>query len=807
MISPTTEPNIGRALRRKEDVRFLTGRGNYVDDQLPTGTSVIAFVRSPHAHAKIASVSTDSARVMPGVLLVLTAQDWKAAGLGELTCVHPMPFSDGRPMNERLRPAFAADRVCHVGDIVAAVVAEDRYLALDAADAVEVDYEILPAVTETAHALDPGAPVIHPDLGTNLVNEVIRGDKAATEAAFRSAAHVTELTLVSNRVAGNPLEPRSYLAEYNPGSDMTTLWATTQVPHMLRSWLSKFTLHIPEHRLRVIAPDVGGGFGPKVNFTVEVSTVVWAARLLGRPVKWTATRSELMLSDVQARDHVTRARMAFDAQGKVLGLEVDTIANFGGYLSNFGPSIPGISYPQTITGLYTTPNLSLRVRGVYTNSLPVDAYRGSGRPEATFVNERLFENGARELGIDVVEMRRRNLIQAHQFPYKTPVGRTYDCGNPPEMLRKLVALANYDALREEQKRLRAQGVLMGIGLAAFLDKSGTGSSRALASKGGLHGGYECSIVRVHSDGKATVFVGSHCHGQGHETAFAQIAADRLGIPMDDIQIVEGDTDRIPFGIGTWGSRSASVGGTAILKASDKIIDKATRIAAQVLECPVADVEYRDSMFSIAGTDRRISFPEIAGIAYHGAVYPPEPDFEPGLEATVFYDPPDTNDPLTLHLAVVIVDRPTGRVTIRNYFAVDDCGNIINPMIVEGQIQGGLAQGIGQAQMEHVVYDRENGQMLSGTFMDYAMPRAVDMPPLEIDYVVTPAPSNPLGVKGGSESGTIGPPGTLGNAVVDALWHLGVRHVELPLTPYSVWRALRAAERANAANKSATGAVQ
>jgi len=781
---------IGKPLRRREDDKFLKGKGRFVDDIADDGAAHIAFVRSPHAHARIRGIETSRAASLPGVLRVLTAKDWQAAKLGELTCVHPMPFSDGRPMNEALRPVFAVDAVRHVGDVVAAVVAEDRHLASDAAEAVEVDYEILPAVTEVARALDDDAPILHADLGTNLVFEIERGDRKATQAAFAAAHHVTELTPVSQRVAGSPLEPRAYVSDYDPDSGEITLWATSQTPHYLRRWLAVYTLFVPEHKIRVISPDVGGGFGLKVHYTVEIPAIVWASMLIGGRVRWTATRSESLISDPQARDHNSTARMAFDADGRILAMEVDTIAGLGAYLSNFAPSIPGNSYPQTITGLYTTPNVHLRVRGVYTNTVPVDAYRGSGRPEATFVNERLFENGARELGIDVVEMRRRNLIPAEAFPYASPGGRVYDSGDPPGLLDELLGIVDYDALRAEQKRLKADGIRMGIGVSCFLDKSGTGSSHNLATRGGMHGGYECAVVRIHSDGKATVFVGSHSHGQGHDTTFCQIAADHLGIPIDHIALVEGDTGAIPFGNGTWGSRSLSVGGIAIMKAADKVRDKALKLAAHMMECAEGDMDYVNGIFTVRGTDRAVSFAEVADAAYHGAFIPQDGSMEPGLEETVFYDPPDTNDPQAMHLAVVIVEPGTGRVTLRDYYTADDCGNIINPLIVEGQVHGGLAQGIGQAVMEQVVYDHDGGgQIFTGTFMDYAMPRASDMPPISCAFQATPAPSNPLGVKGGSETGTIGAPAAIGNAVVDALWDLGVRHLELPITPYSVWRAL------------------
>ncbi len=790
----SSQSYIGKPLRRREDVRFVQGAGQYVDDISLPGTVWCAFVRSPHAHARIRSLATGAAAARSGVLLTLTAEDWARAGHGELTIVHPMPFGDGRPMNGAPRPAFARDKVHHVGDVVAAVIAESRFAAQDAAEAVAVEYEPLPAVVTARDAVRPGAPLVHEQFGTNLVFEIERGDRRKVEAALAGATRVVELELPNSRLAANPLEPRSYLCDYDRACDRYTLYATSQQPHYLRRWLSVYTLHIPEEKIRVVSPDVGGGFGVKGNFAVEVSTIVWAAQVLRRPVKWTATRTETFLSDAQARDHATTARMGFDRDGRIVAMQIDTVAALGGYLSNFAPSIPGNSYPQTVTGLYRTPNLHLRVRGVYTNTVPVDAYRGSGRPEATWTNERLLERGAHELGIDVVEMRRRNLIARADFPYAAPGGRTYDSGDPPALLDKLAALAGYPALRREQQELRRKGILMGVGLAAFIDKAGTGPSANLAKRGGLHGGWESAIVRVHSDGTVTVFAGSHSHGQGHEITFGQIAADRLGLPIERIRLVEGDTDRIPFGNGTWGARSASVAGTAIYRACDKVLAKARRFAAHRLECAEDDIAYRDGVFAISGTDRRIGFAEVADIAYHGAALPADGSLDPGLEATEFYDPPDTNDPQAMHLAVVLVDPETGVVALRDFFAVDDCGNIINPMIVEGQVHGGLAQGIGQALKEHVVYDR-SGQLLTASFMDYAMPRAADLPSFSTAFIATPAPSNPLGVKGGSESGTIGAPAAIGNAVIDALWHLGVRDISLPITSETVWRALRDARAA------------
>ena len=797
--TPNDEGYIGKPLRRREDARFVRGQGLYVDDVVLPGLAWCAFVRSPHAHARIVSVSTRAAAARPGVLLTLTAEDWANAGHGELTVVHPMPFGDGRPMNAAPRPAFARDKVHHVGDIVAAVVAETKFAAEDAAEAVEVAYDPLPAVTTPRDAVAPGARLVHEQFGSNLVFEIERGDRRKTEAAMAAAAKVVELSLNNNRLAANPIEPRSYLCDYDAARDRYTLYATTQQPHYLRRWLSVYTLHIPEHKIRVISPDVGGAFGVKGNFAVEVSMVVWAAQLLRRPVKWTATRTETFLSDAQARDHDTTARMGFDRDGRIVAMQIDTLAALGGYLSNFAPSIPGNSYPQTVTGLYKTPNLHLRVRGVYTNTVPVDAYRGSGRPEATWTNERLIERGARELGIDVVEMRRRNLISRSEFPYSAPGGRVYDSGDPPALLDQLLTIADYAALRREQAGLRGRGVLLGIGLAAFIDKAGTGPSANLAKRGGLHGGWESAIVRVHSDSKVTLLAGSHSHGQGHEITFCQIAADRLGLPIEDLRLVEGDTDQLPFGNGTWGARSASVAGTAVYRAAGKVVDKARRFAAQLLECAEGDVDYGRGTFTVRGTDRAVAFADVADVAYHGALLPP--GCSPGLEVAEFYDPPDTNDPQAIHLAVVSVDAETGAVRLRAFYAADDCGVVINPMIVEGQVHGGLAQGIGQALTERIVYDRASGQLLTASFLDYGMPRASDLPAFHTTFIATSAPSNPLGVKGASESGAIGAPAAIGNAVIDALWHLGVRDITLPITSETVWRALRDGQRGNTQDRN------
>ena len=781
---------IGKAVTRREDGRFLTGRGTYVDDVSLADTCHAAFVRSPHAHARILNIDTGRAAAMPGVLAVLTAKDWSAAGLGILPCIVRIASSDGRPMNEATRPALAGDKARHVGDTLAAVIAETRWQAHDAAEAVEVDYEPLPALTDVARALDEGAPIVHEAFATNLAFELDIGDAAATAAGFAAASHVATLELINNRLTANSIEPRAYLGHYDGATEHYTFWSTSQTPHMLRRWIAEHSLKIPEHKLRVIAPDVGGGFGMKVYHYPEEPVVLWASKLLGRPVRWTGTRSEALMTDTHGRDHSTRARMAFAEDGRILALEVDTMGTLGAYATAFGALIVGAAYPRVLPGQYKIPALHCRIHGVYTNTTPMGAYRGAGRPEAIYVTERLIENGARAMGIDVCEMRARNLIQAHEFPHTTAVNITYDCGDYPAMLEKVKARAGYEDLRAEQRQERADGALMGIGLAAFVDRTGAGPTRTGIKKIGEFGTWESAHIRVHPSGKVSVFSGNHSHGQGHETVFAQLAADALGLDMDDIEIIEGDTDRVPFGQGSWGSRSIATGGMAILGAAERIIRKGQKLAAHILECAEEDVTYQDGAFAVAGTDRRIAFTEIAKAAYHGGNYPD--GFELGLDETVFHDPSDFNYPAGTQLCVVLVDPETGRVQLRDFTSIDDAGRLVNPTIVAGQVHGGLAQGIGQALMEHIIYDAESGQLLTGTFMDYGMPRAADLPTFQLGVHETLSPSNALGVKGIGESGSIGAPAAVANAVVDALWHLGVRHVDMPLTAERVWRAVQSA---------------
>jgi len=782
---------IGQRQARFEDVRFLTGKGRYVDDIRLGGELYASFVRSPYAHARILGIDTSDAVAMPGVVAVVTASDWEAAGLGRMPLLSPVTSSDGVERAQITRPVLTGDKVRFVGDTVAMVIAESPSEASDAAEAVVVDYKELPAVTDTARTLDDDAPLLHEGMPSNLAFLRETGNREEAEEAFARAHHVASLELVNNRLSANAMEPRAVLGIYDAAADHYSLWSSHQSPHMLRRQLAQYTLKHPEHRIRVVAPDVGGGFGMKVVDYPEEPLVLWGSRLVGRPVRWTATRQESLLTDAHGRDHWTRCSMAFDAEGRILAVRADTIANLGAYQTHRGASIPAFFYGNVLVGLYRTPALYSRVKGVYSNSSPVHAYRGAGRPEAVYVLERLLENGAREMGMDVVEIRARNFIKADQFPYKTPVGLVYDSGDPPGLLDKLTKLSAYKKLRDDQARLRADGVLLGIGMAAWIDSVGAPSKTA-AKMGRKTGGWDCAIVRVHPTGKTTVLAGSHSHGQGHATTFAQLAADRLKCPIEDIEVIEGDTDRIPYGHGTWGSRSTVTSGMAVVRAADRIIAKAKKIAAHMLECAEADLVHEQGRFEIAGTDRSITFEDIAEVAYHGAIYPE--GLELGLEETCFYDPIDRSFASAVHLAVVKVDADTGQVDLLDFCAVDDCGTIINPLILEGQVHGGLAQGIGQALMENLAMDPQSGQVLAATFMDYAMPRARDFPRFRLDEQVTPTPHNVIGCKGGGESGTIGSPAAVANAVVDALWHLGVRHVDMPLTPAKVWQAIKAAQK-------------
>jgi carbon-monoxide dehydrogenase large subunit len=787
---------IGAAPRRKEDLRFLTGRGNYVDDIKRPGMVVAVFVRSPHAHARIKSIDAGAALAMPGVIAVFTGEDLKAAGVNGLPCGWGITGKDGA-MKEPPHPALAQGKVRYVGDAVAVVIAETVEQARDAADAVAADYEVLAPIIGLADAVKPGAPLVFDDVPGNLCCDWELGDKAATEAAFAKAAHVARINLVNNRLVGNPMEPRAAIAEYNPSNGHYTLWSTSQFPHVVRLLMGIFVLGIPQHKLRVVAPDVGGGFGVKQFHYAEEAVVTWAAAKVGRPVKWVCDRAEGFVSDAHGRDHVTEAALALDADGKFLALRVETIANLGGYISTFGPNIPTNLYGPLLAGVYTTPAIYCEVKVVFTNTVPVDAYRGAGRPEATFVLERLVDIAATQLGLDKAEIRRRNMIPKEAYPYQTPVMVQYDSGDPKGCLERSLEVADYAGFAARKAASARTGKLRGIGLSTYVEACGLAPSRIAGRLGARGGLYESATVRVHPSGQITVLIGTHNHGQGHETTFAQIVCEKLGVAFDDIDIVYGDTDKVQFGMGTYGSRSLVVGGAALSKASDKVIAKGKKIAAHLLEASDQDITFETGVFSVAGTDRSKTFAEIALAAYVPHDYPLEV-LEPGLEEQAYYDPVNFTFPGGAHIAEVEIDPDTCIVKLVNYTAVDDVGTVINPMIVEGQLHGGIVQGIGQALFESCVYDEASGQLLSGSFMDYCMPRADNLPKMTIETHSTPCAHTPMGVKGCGEVGTIGSPAAVMNAVVDALAHLGVSHVDMPATANRIWRAMQSGSLPQAA---------
>ncbi|OGA10880.1 MAG: carbon monoxide dehydrogenase [Betaproteobacteria bacterium RIFCSPHIGHO2_12_FULL_69_13] len=777
-------PLIGARIARKEDYRFLTGAGQYTDDvTLPRQTHAV-FVRSPHAHAKIKSIRKDAALKAPGVLAVYTGEDLAAAKVGGLPCGWLITDVNGQPMKEPPHPCLAQGKARYVGDHVAIVVAETAEQARDAADLVQVDYEPLPAVVDASKARAKGAPQLHDNAPDNTCYVWALGDKAAVDGAFAKAAHVTRLELINNRLVPNAIEPRAANGSYSRAEDSYTLYVANQNPHVERLLMTAFVLGLPEHKVRVVAGDVGGGFGSKIYLYAEDVVVTWASRQLGRPVKWTAERSESYVSDAHGRDHHTIAELALDKDGKFLAMRVQTTANMGAYLSTFASCIPTILYATLLAGQYTTPLIHCEVTAVFTNTAPVDAYRGAGRPEATYVVERLVETAAREMKIDPADLRRRNFITT--FPYQTPVALCYDTGNynaTMDAAQKLADVAGYAARKKDSE---AKGKLRGIGYAAYIEACGIAPSAVAGSLGARAGLFEAGEIRVHPTGSVTVFTGSHSHGQGHETTFAQVVADRLGMPIENVDIVHGDTSKVLFGMGTYGSRSIAVGGTAIVKALDKIIAKGKKIAAHLMEAAESDVEYDRGEFKVAGTDKKKMFGEVAFAAYVPHNYPHD-KLEPGLNENAFYDPANFTFPAGTYICEVEVDRDTGQVRIDRWAAVDDFGKIINPMIVEGQVHGGLVQGIGQALTECCRYDDESGQLVTGSFMDYCIPRADDVPSFKVDTRETPCTHNPLGVKGCGEAGAIGAPAALMNAITDAL---GVKDLAMPATAQTVWRAMQ-----------------
>ena len=772
--------NFGRPVRRLEDGRFIQGNGRFVDDVILPRQTYAAFVRSPYAHARITGLDAAPALQMPGVVRVMTAAD--LAGAPDMPCGWMIHSRDGAEMKVGSRPLLASDTVRYVGEPVAVVVAESRDQARDAAEAVAVDYDELPVVVDCGDAMAPGMPQLHPAISDNLAYDWELGDEAAVDAALAVAAHRVELTLRNNRLIPNAMEPRAAVGIYDRSTEEFTLYTTSQNPHLERLILSAFVNLAPEHKLRVISPDVGGGFGSKIFVYPEETAVAWAAKQVGRPVKWTADRSEAFLSDAHGRDHITTAELAMDKDGVFLGFRVRTRANLGAYLSTFASSVPTYLYGTLLAGQYRTPAIHVAVDGVYTNTAPVDAYRGAGRPEATYVIERIVETAARELGVDPAELRRRNFIRPDQFPYQTPVALIYDTGDYEASLDKALKLVDYAGFPERRKASEARGKKRGIGLSCYIEACGLAPSQLAIQLGAGVGLYESGEVRVNPTASVTVFTGSHSHGQGHETTFAQIVSDRLGIPFENVEIVHGDTGRVEFGLGTYGSRSVAVGGSALMKATDKIIVKGKRIAAHMLDAKPEDVDFEEGIFAVRATNRKLTFGEVAFAAYVPANFPE--DLEPGLSEKSFYDPKNFTFPAGTHIAEVEIDPETGVVTVAKFVAVDDFGEVINPMIVEGQVHGGIAQGIGQALLEHGVYDGM-GQLVTGSFMDYCMPRADDLPNFIVDTTVTACTHNPLGVKGCGEAGAIGSPPAIINAVTDAL---GIRDIAMPASPERVWRA-------------------
>ncbi|HTV70216.1 MAG TPA: xanthine dehydrogenase family protein molybdopterin-binding subunit [Rhizobiaceae bacterium] len=778
---------IGARVARKEDKRFITGAGRYVDDMVVPGMKHAAFVRSPYAHADIKKIDVKKASKMPGVIAVLTGKELKADGIGNLICGWMIHSKDGSPMKMGAWSPLAVDRVRYVGDAVVIVVADTKGQARDAAEAVNVDYKERDAVTDPVAALKSGAPQLHPEAANNLIFDWALGDQAATDAAIKRAAHVTKMKIVNNRLVPNAMEPRAALGHYDKAEDHYTCWTTSQNPHLARLVMSAFYNVAPENKLRVIAPDVGGGFGSKIYIYPEEIVCCWASKRAGVPVKWVADRTESFLTDAHGRDHVTEVQMAFDADKKIVALKVDTIANLGAYMSLFSSCVPTYLYATLLSGQYVIPAIHCNVRTVYTNTSPVDAYRGAGRPEATFLLERVIETAARELKVSPAELRRRNFIKG--FPYQTPVIMNYDAGDYEASLNAAMKTADYTGFEKRRAEAKKRGRLRGIGMSTYIEACGLAPSAAVGSLGAGVGLWESAEVRVNAVGTIEILTGSHSHGQGHETTFAQVASGRFGIPIEQVSIVHGDTDKVQMGMGTYGSRSGAVGMSAIVKALDKIEAKAKKIAAHLLEADEADIVIEDGALKVAGTDKNVPWFQMALAAYTAHNLPS--GMEPGLKETSFYDPSNFTFPAGCYICEVEIDPDTGVTEIVQFVAADDFGNIINPMIVEGQVHGGITQGIGQALLEGCHYDPETGQLITASYNDYTMPRATDVPYFQLSTSNTPCPSNPLGIKGCGEAGAIGSPPAVINAVTDAI---GNNKLTMPATPSKVWAAIRAAAK-------------
>ncbi len=782
---------IGASTKRREDIRFLTGKGRYTDDINLRGQAFACFLRSQVAHGRINSIDTKAAEAMPGVVAVMTGADFAAMGGNPAGWL--IQSRGGETMKEPKRPVLAHGKVRHVGDAYAVVVADTLEQAKDAAAAIDADITELPAIVDMAAAVANPANRVHDEIENNVCYDWgwIEDNRAAVDAAFKAAPHVTKLKLVNNRLVPNAMEPRASIGDFDSGTGDYKLYTTSQNPHLSRLLIAAFVMGIPENKLTVIAPDVGGGFGSKIYHYGEEAAVLAAAKKLNRPVKWVAERSESFLSDAHGRDHETIIELATDLQGNFLALRTETLANVGAYLSNFATVTPTFLHGTLMAGPYKTPLVYVNVKTVFTNTAPVDAYRGAGRPEATYSIERVVDKMCRELGLDPVAVRRQNFITTDMFPYTTPVALVYDTGNYQATLDKLLEMADYSGFGARVAESAERGKMRGMGLSTWIEACGIAPSNLVGILGARVGLYDAATVRVNATGNISVMVGAHSHGQGHETVFAQIVADRLGIDASSVDIVHGDTSKIPFGMGSYGSRSLAVCGTAMVKAVDKIIAKGRKIAAHMLEAAEGDIEFADGKFSVAGTDKAKTFGEIAFSAYVPHNYPLE-TLEPGLEETAFYDPANFTYPAGAYACEVEVDPDTGRVDVLAFACADDFGNVMNPMIVNGQVHGGVAQGIGQALLEAAAYD-SNGQLLTGSYMDYTMPRADDLPMFAVDHSCnTPCTHNVLGVKGCGEAGAIGSPPAVVNAVIDALQRAGhktITHIDMPLTPSRVWAAM------------------
>jgi carbon-monoxide dehydrogenase large subunit len=787
---------IGKSVLRREDNRMLLGKGQYVADLLPENTYYCAFLRSPHAHALIQGIDIEVAKNSPGVVSVLTGQDMLKDGIGKMTPLWMIPGADGSQMNEPPRYSITPDRVRHVGEIVALVVARTVNQAIDAIELIEVDYEVLNAVVDVKQAAQNNAPQLHQEAPNNLCVRFHRGSSAPVDAAFVKATHTIEVDIINHRIICAALEPRAVLAQPSPscGDDghELTLWSATQVPHHIRKLTSE-QLNIPENSIRVIAPDVGGGFGTKGKLYPEETILAWACKKLNLTLKWTSTRSEAFISDYQARDHSTHAEMALDSDGFILGVRVNTYAAVGAYISTVGAAVPTTVYTAVLSGPYKIPAVFAEVHAMFTNTVPTDAYRGAGRPEACFVLERLIEQAAIQTGMDRMELRRKNFIKTSDMPYATPLGPIYDSGDFQRLFDRALVVADYANFEERRKLSREKGLIRGFGICYFLESSGVAPSKYAGMFGARAGFFDSADIRVAADGSILLMCGTHSHGQAHATTFPQVIASKIGLPLSMIELVEGDTGRVPYGTGTFGSRSMVVAGGAISMACTKILNKAILLAAYILKTEVSDVRHQiiDGLgfFVSQKMQHKLSWYDVARAITYAHDLPE--GMEPVLHENAFFDPPNLTWSNGAQACEVEIDPKSGVTKLLSYIAIDDVGSVINPMVVEGQVHGAIAQGIGQALFESAVYDRETGQIMTGSFMDYAMPRADILPDFfsEVDET-QPCTHNPLGVKGCGESGTIGAPAAITSAMIDALGSVGVSGVEMPFTSNKIWNAIQ-----------------